>query len=186
MSPPKTQDLVLIGSAFVALRFESRDWRSWILGQYPAAPCSPGPFLFPEGPTIKNIQSRSKFSISIEIFNLARKFQSRRLDLFPPKIGPRWVACLKISFLLEISNCLIFGPSGLLLKHTQNCLTNMRHIAVAIVCCLFAALFWKGDRPFSRIGALSFFSLVFSKIPRKTSNTPRIVLTLRTLKNPAE
>ena len=38
----------------------------------------------PEGPTIKKIQSRSKFSISIEIFNLARKFLSRRLD-FPTK-----------------------------------------------------------------------------------------------------
>ena len=30
--PPKTQDLVLMGAAFVVLRFESRDWRS--LGQY--------------------------------------------------------------------------------------------------------------------------------------------------------
>ena len=28
--PPKTQDLVLIGPAFVALRFESRDWRSLV------------------------------------------------------------------------------------------------------------------------------------------------------------
>ena len=28
-SPPKTQELVLIGPAFVALRFESRDWRSF-------------------------------------------------------------------------------------------------------------------------------------------------------------
>ena len=33
---------------------------------------------------------------------------------------------------------------------------------------------------------LSFFSLVFSKIPRKTSKTPRISLTLRTLKNPGK
>ena len=40
--------------------------------------------IYPEGPTIKKIQSRSKFSISIEIFNLARRFQSRRLD-FPTK-----------------------------------------------------------------------------------------------------
>ena len=38
----------------------------------------------PKGPTIEKIQSRSKFSISIEIFNLARNFQSRRLD-FPTK-----------------------------------------------------------------------------------------------------
>ena len=35
----------------------------------------------PEGPTIKKIQSRSKFSISIEIFSLARKCQSRRLEI---------------------------------------------------------------------------------------------------------
>ena len=33
---------------------------------------------------------------------------------------------------------------------------------------------------------LSFFSLVFSKTPRKTSKTPRIFLTLRTLKNPVK
>ena len=39
---------------------------------------------YPEGPTIKKIRSRSKFSISIEIFNLARKFQSGRLDFPPP------------------------------------------------------------------------------------------------------
>ena len=39
---------------------------------------------FPEGPTIEKIRSRSKCSISIEIFNLARKYQSRRLD-FPPQ-----------------------------------------------------------------------------------------------------
>ena len=30
ISPAKTQDLVLIGPAFVALRFESRDWRSLV------------------------------------------------------------------------------------------------------------------------------------------------------------
>ena len=36
-------------------------------------------------------------------FNLARKFQSRRLD-FTTKIGPRWVARSKISFSLENFN----------------------------------------------------------------------------------
>ena len=46
----------------------------------PPPTCTPSP----EGPTIKKNQSRSKFSISIENFNLARKFQSRRLD-FPTK-----------------------------------------------------------------------------------------------------
>ena len=30
LPPPKTQKLVLIGPAFVALRFESRDWRSLV------------------------------------------------------------------------------------------------------------------------------------------------------------
>ena len=33
---------------------------------------------------------------------------------------------------------------------------------------------------------LSFFSLVFSKIPRKTPKTPRLFLTLRTLRNPVK
>ena len=42
-------------------------------------------------------------SISIKNFNLARKFQSRRLD-FTTKIGPRWVARSKFSFSLEIFN----------------------------------------------------------------------------------
>ena len=36
----------------------------------------------------------------------------------------------------------------------------------------------------SQAAPLSFFSMVFSKIPRKTSKTPRISLTWRTLKNP--
>ena len=48
-------------------------------------------------------QSRSKFSISIDIFNLARKFQSRSLEL-PTKNRPGWVARSKISFSLEIFN----------------------------------------------------------------------------------
>ena len=38
----------------------------------------------PEGPTIKKIWYRSKFSISIEICDLARNFQSRHRD-FPTK-----------------------------------------------------------------------------------------------------
>ena len=64
----------------------------------------------------RNFQSRSKFSISLEKFNL----ESRRLD-FPTtkKIGPRWVARSKISFSLgnfqsrsKSRIVLIFGPSG--------------------------------------------------------------------------
>ena len=39
---------------------------------------------FPRGPNDQKIKFRSKFSISIEILNLARKFQSRRLE-FPTK-----------------------------------------------------------------------------------------------------
>ena len=35
-----------------------------------------------------------------------------------------------------------------------------------------------------RAASLSFFFLVFSKIPRKTSKTAKVFLTLRTLKNP--
>ena len=53
--------------------------------------------------SLEKIQSRSKFSISIEIFNIARTYQSRLLD-FSTKIGPRWVARSKISFSLEIFN----------------------------------------------------------------------------------
>ena len=74
-------------------------------------------FRVPRGPNDQKNQSRSKFSISIEIFNLARKFQSRRLE-FPTKMGRGgWLARKfhsrsKLSISLEISNFLIFGPSG--------------------------------------------------------------------------
>ena len=50
---------------------------------------------------------RSKFSISIEIFNLARKVQSRRLDS-PQKIGPRRVARSAFSISIEIARNLEF------------------------------------------------------------------------------
>ena len=40
-------------------------------------------------------------TVLIEMFNLARTFQSRHLD-FPTKIRPRWVARSKIAFSLEI------------------------------------------------------------------------------------
>ena len=83
----------------------------------PVAPLS-GNVKFPEGPTIKKIQSRLKSAISIEIFNLARKFQSRRLDL-PTKIGPWWVACSQNFILAQNFQSrsksriiLIFVPSG--------------------------------------------------------------------------
>ena len=64
---------------------------------------------FPEGPTIKQIQSRSKFSVSIDILNLARKLQSRRLDSTQEKGRGGWLArkfhsCSKFPILLEISN----------------------------------------------------------------------------------
>ena len=52
---------------------------------------------FPKGPKIEKIQSRLKFSISLEIFNL-------NLQNFPPKIGVWWVARLKFSISLETFN----------------------------------------------------------------------------------
>ena len=74
--------------------------------------------LNPEGPTIKKLWSRSKFSISIEIFDLARNF-NLDVSISPQKIGPRWVARSKISFSIEIYNLdrnLVFfwslGPLG--------------------------------------------------------------------------
>ena len=60
----------------------------------------------------RNFQSRSKFLVSLENFNLD-------VSISPKKIGPRWVARSKISFSIEIFNIdrnleffLIFGPSG--------------------------------------------------------------------------
>ena len=45
----------------------------------------------------RNFQSRSKFLISLENFNLD-------VSIYPQKIGPRWVARSKISFSIEIFN----------------------------------------------------------------------------------
>ena len=61
-------------------------------------------FEFPRGPNDQKIQSRSKCSISIEIFNLARKCPSRRLD-FPTKNRVRggWLP-RKFHFSLDIYN----------------------------------------------------------------------------------
>ena len=76
------------------------------------------PLGVPEGPTIKKIRSRSKFSISIEISALARKFQSRCLD-FPTK--NRAAVCGSLENFILDRNVqsrsksrifLIFGPSG--------------------------------------------------------------------------
>ena len=49
---------------------------------------------------LKKNQSRLNFSIPLENFNLARKFQSRSSE-FPTKIGVWWVARLKFSISLE-------------------------------------------------------------------------------------
>ena len=77
---------------------------------------------FPEGPTIKKIQSRSKFSISIKIFDLARKFQSRRLE-FPAKnraaVGgslENFILARNFQSRSKSRIFLIFGPSGLALQ----------------------------------------------------------------------
>ena len=45
----------------------------------------------------RNFQSRSKFLISLENFNLD-------VSISPQKIGPQWVARSKISFSIEIFN----------------------------------------------------------------------------------
>ena len=45
----------------------------------------------------RNFQSRSKFLILLEIFNLD-------VSISPQKIGPRWVARSKFSFSIEIFN----------------------------------------------------------------------------------
>ena len=73
---------------------------------------------FPEGPTIKIIWSRSKFPISIEIFDLARKFQSRRLE-FPTKnraaVGgslENFILARNFQSRSKSRIFLIFGPSG--------------------------------------------------------------------------
>ena len=75
--------------------------------------------MLPEGPTIKKIWSRSKFLISIEILDLARKFQSRRLD-FPTKnraaVGgslENFILARNFQSRSKSRIFLIFGPSGL-------------------------------------------------------------------------
>ena len=98
-----------------------------------------GEFIFQEKKKKNQRAQRSKqksisleISISIEMFNLARNFQSRRLDL-PTKIGPRWVARSKFSFLLEIFNLArnleffkSLGPLGRARKHKLFALVNVQ------------------------------------------------------------
>ena len=59
-----------------------------------------------QGPRIEKNQSRLKFSISLENFNLDWTFQSRPSE-FPTKIGVWWVARLKFTISLEIFKILI-------------------------------------------------------------------------------
>ena len=54
----------------------------------------------PKGPRIEKFQSRLKFSIPLEIFNLDWKFQSRPSE-FPTENRGWWVARLKFSISLE-------------------------------------------------------------------------------------
>ena len=56
---------------------------------------------YPKGPNLEKIQDRLKFSISLENFNLAWKFQSWPPEFPTKKIGVWWVARLKMSSLLE-------------------------------------------------------------------------------------
>ena len=75
-------------------------------------------------------ESRSKFSISIEIFNLARKFQSRRLDF--PTNNRAAVGCALEKFTRarnfqsrsKSRIFLIFGPSGLQIRANRLILAN--------------------------------------------------------------
>ena len=78
----------------------------------------------------RNFWSRSNF------FNVARKFQSRRLD-FPQKIGPRWVARSKISFSLEMFNpdrnlefFWSLGPLGSMQIAPENAPENKKKISL--------------------------------------------------------
>ena len=73
---------------------------------------------FPEGPTIKKNKSRSKFSISIEIFKVDRKFQSRRRK-FPTKnraaVGgslENFILTRNLQSRSKSRFFLLFGPSG--------------------------------------------------------------------------
>ena len=73
----------------------------------------------PEGPTIKKKLIRSKFLIPIEIFDLARKFQSRRLD-FPTKnraaVGgslENFILARNFQSRSKSRMFLIFGPTGI-------------------------------------------------------------------------
>ena len=103
------------------------------------------PATNPKGPKIEKNQSRMKFSISVENFNLACNIQSWPSE-FPTKIGVWWAARLKISISLENFNpggrswfFSIFGPLG---KHTK---INLCRRWCAAMHCKFPNDFWKRD-----------------------------------------
>ena len=113
---------------------------------------------FPRGPNDQNI------TISIEIFNLARKFQSRRLD-FPTKnraavggslenliLARNFQSCLKSRIFL------IFGPSGLgpLCDNFATALRRRRHFA-RLSLTLQPLLFWRKNK--GNIEEIKGFSL---------------------------
>ena len=84
-----------------------------------------GPLGNPEGPTINKIQSRSKFSISIDIFNLAREFQSRHLDFHTINRAAVGGSLENVTLARNFQSrsksrlFLIFGPSGELRNATH-------------------------------------------------------------------
>ena len=102
-------------------------WRAWTSKTFPEllqkfSSDFPGTSLTvdPRGPNDKKIQSRSKFSISIEILNLARTCQSRRLE-FPTKnraaVGgslENFILARNFQSRSKSRIVLIFGPSGIL------------------------------------------------------------------------
>ena len=84
---------------------------------------------------IGNHQSRSKFSISLENFNLD-------VSISPQKIGPRWVARSKISFSLEIFNLArnleffwSLGPLGTIAVHNgpATVIVEIMHLSRSVI-----------------------------------------------------
>ena len=115
LDPWESMHKTLINTAFCVQLSQNEFPHAYFLLLHPASATK---LTFPNGPTIKKIQSRSKFSISIEIFNLDRKFQSRHLDL-PTKNRAAVGGSLENSILARNFQSrsrsrifLIFGPSG--------------------------------------------------------------------------
>ena len=94
----------------------------------------------------RNFWSRSKFLISLENFDL-------HVSISPQKIGPRWVAGLKISFSLEIFNpdrnlefFWSLGPLGICghsFGQNSNTANGNTQVKIVKVACLQSEIFTK-------------------------------------------